>query len=125
MALWFLPSFFASICRSIFDRCLHPRSVTKHPKRISVIDHRANGAVFAGINLHLNGLRLRFWFKMSSYGSTSQSVLLQSLHLNLRLLISRPWPKHVAARLSAVNARSLVAFPAAGSHHHTMASRLP
>ena len=37
--------------------------VTEHPKRISVIEHRADGAVFAGINLHLNGFRLRFPFK--------------------------------------------------------------
>ena len=83
------------------SRVFTPTPMAKYPKRISVIDHRTDGAIFAGINPHLNGLRLRFGYKDVFIWEYFAIDVLQSLHLNFTLLISRPWP-NISLRLSAV-----------------------
>ncbi|WP_271896356.1 hypothetical protein [Candidatus Phyllobacterium onerii] len=98
--------------------------MTKHPKRISAIDHRTDGAVFAGIHLHLKGLRLRLPFKYvlvwKHFAIRAVAVFASEFEASDFTTVT----KHFAETTRS-KARSLVAPPAAGSHEHGMASRLP
>jgi hypothetical protein len=90
---------------------------------LSVIDHRTDGAVFAGINLHLNGLRLRFPFKnifVREHFAISRVAVLAPEFEGVDLTAMA---KHVR-KTSRRKARSLGAFPAAGTHEHSVARSL-
>lgn len=98
-------------------------SLTKYPKRIAVVDHSADGAVFAAI-IHLNGLRRRFRFKdvfvRENFAIGAIAVLAPEFEAFDFLAMAKDPGKAVCCE-----ARSLFADPAAGSHQHAMASRLP
>ena len=88
-----------------------------------MIDQPTDGAIFAGINLYLNGLRPRIWF---------EDVFVRE-HLTIRavaVLASESEASDFATmakypgKAVCCEACSFVAFPAAGSHEHPMAGSL-
>lgn len=98
-------------------------SVTMRPKRIAVINHRTDGAVFAGINLPLNGLLLRFRFKdvfvWEHFAIGAIAVLAPEFDASDIAAMA----KHVG-KASRREAGGLVAFPATGSHQHSVSCSL-
>jgi hypothetical protein len=98
--------------------------VAKRPKFISVIDQRTNGAVFAAIDLYLNGLRLRLPFKnvfiREYFAIGAVAVLAPEFEASDFATMAKYPGKAVCGE-----ARSLFAFPAAGSHEHSVSGSLP
>ncbi|WP_147274752.1 hypothetical protein [Phyllobacterium bourgognense] len=85
-----------------------------------MIDHRTDCAVFAGINLHLNGLRLGFPFKnvfvRQHFAISRVAVLAPEFQASDFVAMTQHIGKTVRRE-----ARRLVAFAAAGSNQHAMA----
>jgi hypothetical protein len=105
-------------------RVAAPSSLTKYPKRIAVVYHRTDSTIFACINLHLNGLRFRFPLKnvfiREYFAIGAVAVLAPEFEASDFATMAKYPGKAVCGE-----ARSLFAFPAAGSHEHSVSGSLP
>ncbi|MDR6636085.1 hypothetical protein J2X72_004899 [Phyllobacterium sp. 1468] len=89
-----------------------------------MIDQRTDGAVFASINLHLNGLWLRFPFQNVFVGKDFAIGAVAVSAPEFEASDFATVAEHVGKTASG-EARGLSAFPAAGSHQHPMPRGLP
>jgi hypothetical protein len=89
-----------------------------------VIDHRADGAIFAGINLHLNGLRLRFGYKDVFVREHFAIGAITVAALEIKGSDFTPMAED-AGKAPRHKARSLAAFTASGPNQHSVSGCLP